>query len=322
MTDKTVHWAGIRETTFVWGIRILYGFFRLGGRPLFWLSLWPVVAVYWLMLPRVRAASLDYLKRAFAAGLLKRRPTVFTTLTHVFHFADTVLDKLLAVAGYFGKESLKVQGREPLLASGKGAVLVTAHTGCLELCQALTADPSRLYVLTHTRHAQEFNRMLARINPAFAVNHIEVTELTPAVAIELADKVASGAFLVIAGDRIPVASQAVTHAAFLGTAAPFPSGPALLSLLLKCPLWAMVCTRNSGGVGAKYHLTFKKLAAPENVGRRERNAYFARAAGAYAAFLTQELAREPLDWFNFFDFWHQAANDAHGVHAKRAEENP
>lgn len=82
MTDKTVHWAGIRETTFVWGIRILYGFFRLGGRPLFWLSLWPVVAVYWLMLPRVRAASLDYLKRAFAAGLLKRRPTVFTTLTH------------------------------------------------------------------------------------------------------------------------------------------------------------------------------------------------------------------------------------------------
>ena len=214
MTDKTVHWAGIRETTFVWGIRILYGFFRLGGRPLFWLSLWPVVAVYWLMLPRVRAASLDYLKRAFAAGLLKRRPTVFTTLTHVFHFADTVLDKLLAVAGYFGKESLKVQGREPLLASGKGAVLVTAHTGCLELCQALTADPSRLYVLTHTRHAQEFNRMLARINPAFAVNHIEVTELTPAVAIELADKVASGAFLVIAGDRIPVASQAVTHAAF------------------------------------------------------------------------------------------------------------
>lgn len=51
MTDRTVHWAGIRETTFVWGIRILYGFFRLGGRPLFWLSLWPVVAVYWLMLP-------------------------------------------------------------------------------------------------------------------------------------------------------------------------------------------------------------------------------------------------------------------------------
>lgn len=143
MTDKTVHWAGDPRNHLCLGNPDSVRVFQARRKaPFLAFSLWPVVAVYWLMLPRVRAASLDYLKRAFAAGLLKRRPTVFTTLTHVFHFADTVLDKLLAVAGYFGKESLKVQGREPLLASGKGAVLVTAHTGCLELCQALTADPS------------------------------------------------------------------------------------------------------------------------------------------------------------------------------------
>ena len=59
-------------------------------------------------------------------------------------------------------------------------------------------------VLMHTKHAQRFNRLLAQLNPDSQVNLMQVTELTPATAVLLSEKVARGEFVAIAGDRIPV----------------------------------------------------------------------------------------------------------------------
>lgn len=299
------HWADIGEMTVVGGIRLLYFFYRIGGRFLFLISLWPVVVFYWALLPNARRASLDYLMHAWKCGMLKTKPNQLTVFKHLFHFADTILDKVLSVAGHFTVNDLAVSGRDELLSDGRGAVIVTTHTGCLELCQALTSDPSRLFVLTHTRHAEQFNRVLARINPNFAVNHIEVTQLSPAVAIGLSDTVAKGGFLVIAGDRVPIASKAVTYVDFLGEKAPFPTGPALLSMLLQCPLWTMICTRNVKGTGQRYRLTFSKIWEPKIVGRGAREDYFHTVAYKFSKELEMQLKKAPLDWFNFFDFWGQ-----------------
>lgn len=311
-SDKSTasrHWADIGEMTAVFGIRLLYFFYRLGGRFLFWISLWPVVVAYWALLPQARGASRDYLMRAWKAGILKKKPTQLTVLRHIFQFADTILDKLLAVAGHLKKEDLRVSGREELLTDNRGAVIVTGHMGCLELCQALTADPSRLHVLTHTRHARQFNRILAHINPNFAVNHIEVTSLSPAEAIRLSDTVAHGGFLVIAGDRVPIASESVTFAEFLGQKAPFPTGPALIAMLLQCPLWSMICTRNhdddAAGKKARYQVTFAKLWEPVPVARNQRKQFFETATRRYAEELERHLRHSPFDWFNFFRFWDQ-----------------
>lgn len=305
MHNANRHWADIGEMTVAGGIRLLYFLYRIGGRFLFLISLWPVVVFYWALLPNARRASLDYLTHAWKCGLLKTRPDQWTVLKHLFHFADTILDKILSVAGHFTTDDLLVLGRKELLADGRGAVIVTTHTGCLELCQALTGDPARLFVLTHTRHAQQFNRILARINPNFAVNHIEVTQLSPAAAIELSDKVAKGGFLVIAGDRIPVASDAVTYVDFLGDKAPFPTGPALLAMLLQCPLWAMICTRNVKGKSQRYRLKFSKLWEPQIVARGAREDYFHTIASKFSKELELQLRQAPMDWFNFFDFWGQ-----------------
>ncbi|MDO4937568.1 MAG: acyltransferase, partial [Sutterellaceae bacterium] len=289
----------------VGGIRTLYFLYRIGGRFLFAISLWPVVVFYWALLPNARRASMNYLLHAYRYGFLKTKPDQWTVLRHLFHFADTILDKVLSVAGHFTDNDLAVTGRETLLADDRGAVIVTTHTGCLELCQALTADPSRLYILTHTKHAEKFNSVLARINPSFVVNHLEVTQLSPAEAIALSDTVAKGGFLVIAGDRVPVASEAVTYTEFLGEKAPFPSGPALLAMLLQCPLWSMICTRNVKGAPQRYRLNFCKLWEPQPIGRAARQAYFQDVADRFAKELEVQLAQAPLDWFNFFDFWGQ-----------------
>ena len=55
-------------------------------------------------------------------------------------FAQVILDKTLAMTGRYRSERIVFEGREPLLErlrSGQGAVVVTAHMGCIELCQAM-----------------------------------------------------------------------------------------------------------------------------------------------------------------------------------------
>ncbi|MCR6701825.1 MAG: hypothetical protein NVV68_12010 [Dokdonella sp.] len=175
------HWAQIGENTFVAGIWLLYWVHRLFGRWPFRLAVYPVIGVYWLARRDLRAASLQYLERLQAAtGALGHTPTWRDGMRHVGLFAETLLDKLLAVSGRYRFENVHTEGREEIYAiagRGVGGLLVTAHLGCLEIGRAMAGHRGvfRLNILVHTRHAAQFNRLLKRLNPAQDVNLIEVT---------------------------------------------------------------------------------------------------------------------------------------------------
>ena len=147
-------------------------------------------------------------------------------------------------------------------------------------------------------------RILTKLNPSLELSHIEVSSLTPATLVLLSEKIAAGDFLVIVGDRTPIGSDSVSYAEFLGEEAPFPNGFILLATLLQCPLWSMICRRETEG-DARYRVTFSPLWEPRPVARKVRTAHFAFITQAFADKLTEELSASPWDWFNFFDFWHQ-----------------
>jgi predicted LPLAT superfamily acyltransferase len=177
--------------------------------------------------------------------------------------------------------------------------------GCLELCQA-TAERRpglRLNVLVHTAHAERFNRVLRRLDPGSGVKLLQVSEVTAATAVLLADKVARGEFVAIAGDRVPVAAgpASTTRVRFLGHAAPFPIGPYVLASLLKCPLYMMACVRDGDG----HAVIFERLAERVALPRGRRSAALAEYAAQFAGRLEALLVRSPYDWFNFFPFWEQ-----------------
>ena len=303
------HWARMGETTFVAGIWLLYGIHRLTGRRFFRLCMAPVVLAHWLARPGLRAASLQYLRRIHDAQRVFDKPPGWPQgLRHVALFAETMLDKLLAMAGRYPVDRVRRHGREGLLRAvqgGQGGILVTAHVGCLELCRAMADQraPFRLNVLVHTRHAQAFNELLQRLNPASSVNLVEVTEIGVPMAMLLAEKVAAGEFIAIAGDRVPVRQSKTVTANFLGYPAQFPVGPYVLASLLKCPLYLLGCVHEAQG----YALYFEALAERVVLPRADREAALKTHAQAFADALTQVLRRSPYDWFNFFPFWDQAA---------------
>lgn len=305
---KARHWAQMGESTFVAGIWALYWVHRLMGRRLFRLCMAPVVLVHWLVRPGLRAASLQYLRRLHEAqSVFARAPGWPQGLRHVALFAETMLDKLLAMAGRYPAEQVRSHGHMAVYQAalaGRGGILITAHMGCLELCQVLAEQQPgfRLNVLVHTRHAQAFNALLRRLNPDAGVNLIEVSEIGVPTALLLAEKVAAGEYIAIAGDRVPVQQSKTVEVDFLGHPAPLPIGPYVLASLLKCPLYLLGCVHEGRGYGLYFELLSERVELPR--GRRE-SALQAHAQG-FADALTRLLKRSPYDWFNFFPFWNQA----------------
>ena len=303
------HWAAIGEETFAGGMWLLYALFRVGGRLPFRLFLYPVVLWYWAANRAAREASLEYLQRLQSTtDALGREPGWRDTLRHFLSFAETILDKMLAVGGRYRLETIRFTGREPIeqmVRERQGGLMVTAHVGCLEMCQA-SADATpglKLTVLVHTVHAERFNRMLDRLSPGRGISLMQVTEISPATAVLLAERVARGEFVAIAGDRVPVVAgrASAVQVPVLGHDAPFPTGAYMLAALLKCPLFALGCVRQ----GDVHEVVFDKLADRVVLPRADRLGACAAYAAEFARGLERLLARAPYEWFNFFSFWNQ-----------------
>lgn len=309
MSASTLHWARIGESTFAAGIWFFYGAHALLGRRLLRALLWPVVLFYALTQPRARRASLDYLRRMEAAhGVLGTAPGLRHWLRHLMSFAETLLDKLLATSGRYAWARVRVEGQEQvdaLVAQGRGALLVTAHVGCLELCQALAARLPQLplTVLVHTRHAQRFNAILRRLNPGNRVELLQVTDVSAATAVELERRVRAGEFVAIAGDRVPVDGGRTATVPFLGAPAAFPVGAYVLASLLHCPLLMLGCVRE----GAGHVVRFESLADEVRLPRAGREEALRDWTARFAARLEALLVRAPYDWFNFYPFWNAEA---------------
>lgn len=302
------HWASITESTSVWGIWCLYLVNRLLGRGFFKALLVPVVGYYWMTNRLARRASLDFLRRvhtfsgAEAAG--HPTPTLRHTFRHLLSFAETLLDKMLAIGGQYRFGDVRRDGEAVMLrriASGGGGVIVTAHMGCLELCRVVAGHRQglRLNVLVHTAHAARFNRMLQKLDPDSGLRLIQVTEISASTAMLLQEKVAAGEFVAIAGDRIPVEGSRTVTVPFLGAPARLPIGPYALASLLNCPLYAMGCVRE----GAGHLLRFTELASEVVLPRATRQAALTAYASRYADWLVALVVASPYDWFNFYDFW-------------------
>ena len=309
-SKPATHWAAIGESTFAAGLWFLYAVYRALGRLPFLVCLYPVVVYYWATRPLARRASLQYLERMQAChGAIGGTPGWRASLRHFLSFADTLLDKLLAASRHYPVERLHLVGREPLLAlieRKQGALIVTAHVGCLELYEAAiqTIPGFRLTVLVHTAHAQAFNRVLQRLRPDSGITLLQVSEVTAATAVLLSEKITAGEWVAIAGDRVPLHGSAgnTTRAVFLGKEAPFPAGPYVLAALLKAPLYAMLCLRE----GNSYTVYFDALAERVELPRARRAAAIAEHAARFAGQLEARLKMAPFNWFNFFPFWNQA----------------
>jgi predicted LPLAT superfamily acyltransferase len=300
------HWAQIPEVTFVTGIKFLFFVFRLGGRWMFRVLVYPVVLYYVLRHPFARTSSRKYLSRVYRdLGRDAREVNGSLVRRHFIAFAECILDKVRVWGGEAAFRELVFHDQHVVndeIANRRGGLIITAHLGNMEMTRGLLKSRKgvKVTVLVHTKHSEVFNSLLSDLNPESGLNLWQVTEISPDTAVRLGEKVARGEFVVIAGDRVPVSPKPrVATADFFGEPAAFPVGPYVLASLLQCPTYLVFCVEQEG----RYHVYYELFRNRISLRRRDREAALGELAGAYSQRLMHFCRLAPLQWFNFYDFW-------------------
>ncbi|BBZ89608.1 TPA: glycosyltransferase [Enterobacter asburiae] len=307
------HWAQQDEVKGLWGMRLMLRVWKLMGRRAFTVLLWPTIGVYWLIARPARQASRQWIERV-KQELRQRNMPVPSRLNSFFHFmrfGNAMLDKVASWRGElkFDRDVVFAPGASETLniAAPQGKLLLASHLGDVEACRALAQlDGSKtITALVFSENARRFKQIMSEMAPQAGVNLMSVTDIGPDTAIAIKEKLERGEWVAIVGDRIAVNPQRggewrVIWSPFMGQPAPFPQGPFILASILRCPVVLIFALRQQG----KLVLHSEPFADPLHLPRGERQQALQETVDRYAQRLEHYALLSPLDWFNFFDFWH------------------
>lgn len=310
--DTGKNWSQFKERGVYWGLKTLGTIYWLLGRRICLLFMLPVTLFFFLSGHEQREASREYLERVWRCGYLEGRPNWFMSFRHFMSFSSALLDKLAAWTRRIPSAGLDQQSMEALYEverSGRGVFVITAHLGNPEVLRAMAVLNNRVKVntLMHTAHADFFNRLLRSFSSETATHAIPVTNAGPALAMQLSEAIRRGEWVIMTGDRVPIAEHGRTiEVPFLGAPASLPQGPYILGAVLGAPCYLMFCVRERG----RYRAYFTPFAEKIELPRKNRTAAIRSYAEQFAKAMEERIAVSPFQWFNFYPFWRTAHDRA------------
>jgi len=298
---KSAHWSGVDEAGTVFGMKVMLWVYRALGMRGFRILLYPVMLYFFCVRKEARKASREYLLK-ISPHLNMPISNTLSPFKHFLMFGEILLDKFLAWMGQFGKDDVIFESPGVIPVNQKGGIIIVSHLGNSEICGALMEHLPDLKItaLVHNQHAEKFNSVINKVNQENKVHIMPVTEMTPATAMLLSDRVEAGEFIIIAGDRTPVTGpRRVSTVDFFGSDAELPQGAFILASLLKCPVFLMFCLKRD----SRYHVYIEKFADQIKLPRRNKDQVLDTTVQHYAERLQYYCLKSPLQWFNFFPFW-------------------
>lgn len=307
-------WTQLAESGTARAMRVGSWLARRIGRRAVALGMWPVAAYFVLRRPTVRRASLRYLERIWATpegrATLGRKPGWRDVLRQVHEFGLSLHDRMLLWSG--GLEGMKVQhdGSErifDLARSGRGALLLGAHLGSLDMLSFLSKKYELVVnVVVFYANAQRVNAFLESLSPDHRIRLIELDPSSVQAAFRVRERIARGEFVVLMADRMaPGKATRTAEAPFLGQPARFPLGPFLLACVLECPVLLALCLRTGPGA---YETVLRPIGDEGRTARHERDKRAQQLLERYVNLLESFCQRHPHQWFNFYDFWDAEAS--------------
>ncbi|WP_158972360.1 family 2 glycosyl transferase [Paraglaciecola sp. L3A3] len=308
--QQNQHWSSLKERGNIFGIQCLVFVYKVFGKWLFQICLFPVMLYFYLTGRIARHAAKDYwcqiektqnIECSKGIRLHRHAFKIFIT------FGLAIVDKFDAWLGKIHIDDIEIMNPDVYskLTSGQGAVILSAHLGNMEICRAIFSsgeNKKKLNVITYNEHAPSFNNFLKRINPDAAINFIHVNNFGPDDTIMLKQKIDDGEAVVIFADRTSVNNpESVNFVPFLSKPAPIAIGPFALATIMECPVYFMTCLKNSES--GRYQTYIEDFAQPTKVKRKERKQYFQSLMEKYTQRLGHYCLKEPYQWNNFFDFW-------------------
>ena len=292
-------WLSVRERGGVFGIRFIVFLCTAFGRGPARLFIRLIAAWYFLFDGHTRRCSRAYLER-ITGGPVTRQ----LVYRHILTFARVTLDRLFFAAGKSSAFHVEFHGEEHLRQlrdEQRGALLILAHVGSFEAGRALAQERQfAINVLGNFHNARLLNEALTQMNPGINTRLIDIGALGSIDFVFRAERcVAAGELISTMGDRVGPDAKC-QRVDFLGASAALPTGPYLLAAALGCPVYLAFGLYSEPN---RYDLYCEPFAEKIELDRKDRAASLGKYLSAYARRLEAHCRRQPLNWFNFYDFW-------------------
>lgn len=317
MGDTSKHWSKVTEAGSFIGMKTLLICYRIFGMHVFRIILAPVILYFYATNKYARASSQEYLSNITPLLSLQQQSKI-SSIRHFWTFGDILLDKFLVWMGQIKKQDVLFEtpdAFQQMDTDKRGGIIVVSHLGNTEICSALAHQMPNIKVtmLVYTQHAEKFNKLMQQTGDNASINLMQVTDMSPATAMVLSERIQAGEYIVIAGDRTPInGGGRVSKVKFLGKDADLPQGAFILACLLNCPVYLMFCLKQ----GSRYHIYLEMFAQSLTCSRKERSQKLESAVIQYATRLEHYCLKAPLQWFNFFPFW-QDSSDSQKTSTKK-----
>jgi predicted LPLAT superfamily acyltransferase len=256
------------------------------------------IALYFLLaVPAARAASRHYLQRV-TGQRVGWRPMY----RHILAFASTIHDRVYLLNDRHDLFDIRTYGEELFQdpdANAGGLMIFGAHLGSFEVLRAIARKNTsrRVCAAMYPENARHLNSMLARVNARIIEDIIPLGRLDAIFALN--EQIQAGAMVALLADRA-VGPDTPLLVDFLGSPAPFPTGPFRLAAIVRRPVYFMTGLYRGG---RRYDIHFERLADFSAVAPGQRDAAIEAAIRRYAELVEQYCRLAPYNWFNFYDFW-------------------
>lgn len=294
-------WDGKSRGT-VLGYKIFVFFIRkLGVRAAYTLLVF-VAGYYFLFLKASRSAIYGYFTKRLHYSKWKSRRMVFWSY---FTFGQTIIDKIAIQAGLRNRFTYEFDGihilRE-LLAEKKGGVLISAHMGNFEIAEYFFGEIDldfQINLVTTDMEHSAIKHYLESVTQKSSIKFILIKDDLSHI-FEINAALARNELVCFTGDRYFEGVKSLT-APILGEEAHFPAGPFLIASRLKVPVVFVYVMKEPK---LHYHLYARRA---ESKHRDEKG-----LLAEYVKSVESMVQRYPLQWFNYFDFWHKPKQNADG----------
>lgn len=286
-------WTRRPERGSLFLVRFMAWYSLAVGRPVSRGLMHAIALYFFLSSPAARRHSRDYLRR-----VLGREPTFRERFRHLHTFSTMIHDRVFFIAGRIDAFDVEVHGADQLPA--QGALLMGAHLGSFEALRAAgrQVGQRRVAMAMYEENARQLNGVLAAINPAALENIVPLGQIDS--MLQLRERLDAGDLVGVLADRT-LGDEPVVRIPFLGSPAPFPTGPMRMAAAMRQPVFLMVGLYRGGN---RYEVRFEQIADfSEKREGETREARVKEATARYVERVEHYTRAAPDNWFNFFDFW-------------------
>jgi predicted LPLAT superfamily acyltransferase len=288
-------WQGKSRGTTL-GYSIFVGILRrLGVWPAY--GLLRLVALYYFLFSyRSSKFIYAYFRRRLGYSTVR---SFFSLYTNYYQFGQSLIDKIVLMAGIPNRFSFDFDGEENLHAmarQGRGGLLLSAHIGNWEIAgHLLKRLNTRIHIVMFDGEHQAIKDYLASVTGGNNANIIVIKDdLSHIYAISEAFK--NNELVCMHADRFLEGNKTV-ETTFLGAPARFPAGPFSLTAGFKVPVSFVFAMKESA---LHYHFfasEVKQYDYSDKAGMQRQMLH------DFAQQMEQKVKQYPAQWYNYYDFW-------------------